>query len=60
MEKIKCNVCLNFLAEKLIKPNDVALPIATGLLFCLRHVFQLMADVAVQIHFGMLLVRPEY
>ena len=46
-EKIACNVCLDVLAERRVKPNYVALPIPVALLCSIWHVFQLMAEVSV-------------
>ena len=32
VEKVACNVCPNVFAKRGIEPNDIALPIPTGLL----------------------------
>ena len=47
VEKIACDVCLNVFAQWGIEPNDIALPIRTGLMCYMWHVFQLMCEVAV-------------
>ena len=41
-----CYVCLNVLAKRGVEPDDIALPIPAVLLCFMRHVFQLMAEVA--------------
>ena len=47
VEKIACDVCLNVFAKWRIEPNDIALPIPTGLMCYMWHVFQFMCEVAV-------------
>ena len=32
VEKVACDVCFNVFAERRIEPDDIALPIPTGLL----------------------------
>ena len=47
VEKIASDVRLNVSVKRRIDPNDIALPIPTGLLCYMRHVFQLMCEVVV-------------
>ena len=47
VEKIARDVCLNVFAKWRIEPNDIELPILTGLMCYMWHVFQFMCEVAV-------------
>ena len=40
-------VCLDVLAKKYVEPNNIALAVPAELFCLMRHVFQLMAEVAV-------------
>ena len=46
LEETACNVCLDIFVEWRVKPNDVALSVPAWLLCYMRHVFQLVAEVA--------------
>ena len=53
LEETACNVCLDIFAEwgggGGVKPNDVALSVPASLLCYMRHVFQLVAEVAMSL-----------